>query len=427
MKRFAGLAAVSASQIVITFVAQWVVIRVIGAGLETDALFAAATVPQLLVSVLVVSISQVLMTQLALRTPEESARMVSSLTLVTGGVFTVAAIILSSLSGIWLAMIFPVLFQETGRLLVVLAAISFSGMVFQSMEITVWSFHHSRGEHLFADGTGLVSAVLSLMILVPATMKWGVTGAAVAMSIRPLIHLVSMSRGLTFSFPGAADGEWLRKLGREVWPPVAGALYYKFDVLVDRVLSGLSGAGALSVYYLGQQMSAAFGQVMSNSLSNPALPIISRGVAAGDAGAVRGEIRRRVMWILAASALIYALFATVGRPVLELLFGGGALSTDDITLLYWIFVCLAGVVVGGAIGQITAGSFYALGQSRTPTVIGIATYTIYVPLKILAFRAGGLTALALSVTAFYGVNVLVQGWVLSRRIRRIDQTYVEAE
>lgn len=426
MRRFFGLAAVSASQIAVTFVAQLAVIKVIGAGAETDALFASTTVPQLLVSVLVVSISQVLIARLALRTEEEASRIASFLTLLIGGAFAVVAVVLAMTSRLWLGVLFPALRDSVGETLVVLAAISFLGMVFQAMEMIVWAFHHSRGAHMLADATGLAAAVLSLAVLVPAMINWGIQGAAWALALRPMAHLLLMLRGVRLGRVIGSEREWLREMVREAWPPVAGALYYKFDVLIDRVLAALAGAGSLSVYYLGHQMSAACTQVMSNSLANPALPVISRGVAATDASLVRRELRRRAVWILGATLLLFASFALVGKPALVVLFGE-SLSGDEISLLFLVFLCLAGVVAAGGVGQITAGTFYALGQSRTPTVIGIVTYTAYIPLKILAFRMGGLTALALSVTAFYSVNVFIQGWVLSRRIRRIDRVYAEAQ
>jgi len=419
MKRFLGLAVVSASQILVTFFAQLAVIKLVGAGYRTDALFAAATLPQLLVSVLVVSASQVLITQLSQHEVADATRVAAGLCLLTGAAFVVVGALLAASSVVWLPLLFPRLHEVVGTLLILLSVVSLVGMIFQAMAMVAWSFHHSRGSHLFADGSRLASAILSLALVFVATSRWGVVGAAAAIAAGPLVHLLLMTRRMPLSLPDSRHIRLLRALASEAWPPIAGALYYKFDVLVDRVLSGLSGAGALSVYYLGHQMASASSQVLGSSIANPALPVISQRVAGRDAEGVRREIRSRIIWILLAGAGLLALFAVAAKPIIGILFGS-SLSAGDVHLLYWLFICLSGLTLGGAVGQVTAGSFYAMGRSREPTLIGVVLYTLYIPLKLLAFAKGGLTGLALSVTCFYCASVFVQAGVLARRLRRLE-------
>jgi peptidoglycan biosynthesis protein MviN/MurJ (putative lipid II flippase) len=68
--------------------------------------------------------------------------------------------------------------------------------------------------------------------------------------------------------------------------------------------------------------------------------------------------------------------------------------------------------VGGAMGSVTTSSFYASGDTRLPTRLGMITYTIYIPIKIIAFSLGGVLALAISVSAFYLLNLLLQYFYL---------------
>jgi len=64
--------------------------------------------------------------------------------------------------------------------------------------------------------------------------------------------------------------------------------------------------------------------------------------------------------------------------------------------------------LGGSLGTITSGAFYAKGETRIPTRIGVITYTGYVPVKILVFWKFGLPGLALSISGFYLLNLLLQ-------------------
>ena len=75
---------------------------------------------------------------------------------------------------------------------------------------------------------------------------------------------------------------------------------------------------------------------------------------------------------------------------------------------------LGGMFVGGAMGSVTASSFYARGNTRLPTRLGMITYTIYIPIKIAAFGLGGLLGLAISASAFHLLNLVLQYFYLEK-------------
>ena len=79
-------------------------------------------------------------------------------------------------------------------------------------------------------------------------------------------------------------------------------------------------------------------------------------------------------------------------------------------------VALGGTFLGGAVGQITSVVFYSAGDTTTPTRLGIITFTIYVPLKILAFLRFGLTGLAVSSSIFFLSNVVLQYAFIGKKL-----------
>jgi peptidoglycan biosynthesis protein MviN/MurJ (putative lipid II flippase) len=70
-------------------------------------------------------------------------------------------------------------------------------------------------------------------------------------------------------------------------------------------------------------------------------------------------------------------------------------------------VALAGFLIGGASGQIAATTFYAMGDTRTPTRMSIITYSIYIPAKIIIFLRYGLLGLALVNSIYLLVNLTI--------------------
>jgi len=93
-------------------------------------------------------------------------------------------------------------------------------------------------------------------------------------------------------------------------------------------------------------------------------------------------------------------------------------TRENVTLLWQVMVALVGLFVGGGIAAITTTAFYAIGDTRTLTRVGIYTYTIYIPLKVLAFIKFGLTGLAVAVSCFFLTNLIMQFYLLRRFIIR---------
>jgi len=72
---------------------------------------------------------------------------------------------------------------------------------------------------------------------------------------------------------------------------------------------------------------------------------------------------------------------------------------------------------------VTSKTFYAMGDTRTPTKMSIVTYTLYIPAKVLSFYRYGLLGLAALTSAYLFLNLVIQvllleGYVIPRRERR---------
>jgi len=125
--------------------------------------------------------------------------------------------------------------------------------------------------------------------------------------------------------------------------------------------------------------------------------------------------------ISALTLAAYMALLLLGRPSLRFLIGHGGITEDNVSLLWWIMVALWGVFMGGALGQVTSLAFYTLGDTRTPTRLGVWTYTIYIPAKILVFIYYGLTGMAVAISVFVALNFILQ-FVLLENSLPVDKT-----
>ena len=66
-------------------------------------------------------------------------------------------------------------------------------------------------------------------------------------------------------------------------------------------------------------------------------------------------------------------------------------------------------------GAVSSSTFYASGDTTTPTRIGIYSYTIYIPAKFVSFYYFGVLGLALTTSGFFLVNLLLQIYFLKKK------------
>jgi putative peptidoglycan lipid II flippase len=104
-----------------------------------------------------------------------------------------------------------------------------------------------------------------------------------------------------------------------------------------------------------------------------------------------------------------------GQTVLELLVGHGNVTAGNVRELWWLMIWLAGMFIGGVVGQITSSTFYACGDTSTPTRISMVTYTAYIPAKVGAFYFFGVMGLAMATSFYYLVNLSLQIYFLEKR------------
>ena len=119
----------------------------------------------------------------------------------------------------------------------------------------------------------------------------------------------------------------------------------------------------------------------------------------------------------------YIILLVTGERILGVVIGHGGVTRDNVHLLWLIMVALVGFFIAGAMGVVTSKTFYAMGDTRTPTRMSIVTYTLYIPAKVLGFFLYGLMGLAVVTSAYLFLNLLIQvllleGYVIPGRERQ---------
>lgn len=408
------LGSISATALAIAFVQQWFVLVAIGPGVETDAFFAGMAIPQLILAVVSGSLVHVLVPLLSGEERSKAKNDVWTLILCISAFFAAVALLLISLAPLWAPRLFPGFSSAGTSLLLVLVRVQLLGMIGTATAGVLIAWCHSQRYFVRAEVLQLVASLSALAVLVWALPRFGIVAAAwisVARAVL-LVLLLLPSLGLTKRIVWSTHG--LREGWRRIRPLLFGTVYYKTDPVVDRYLASMAPPGELSLLHLAQQMFGAATQIVQTGLAAPVVPVLAADAKHGQWESFRSSVRRRVVVIVSVTLLAYLGILLIGRPVLSLVIGHGGVTQGNVYFLWILLLSMGGVLVAGSAGSVTSGAFYAKGDTRTPTLLSVVTYTLYMPLKVVAYLKWGVVALGIATSVFAIVNFAVQFLLLER-------------
>jgi len=423
MKQTVTLAFLAGTNILVTLVFQWFVITQLGVGIETDALFAGMAVPQLILIVVSSSLTHVLVPLLATEDESTFRRNAWGFFLGTSAIFTLLALALFLTAAYWVPILVPGFSQAGQSLTISLTRIQLVSMIFTASVSVLWSVYHARRRFIWVELSTLLASLISLVLLFKILPVYGVVGAAFLIVARIGLQILLLIRGLgRWEWP-----DWNSVAMREAWrrirPLLLGTAYCRTDLLVDRYLASMAPAGGLSLLYIGQQIYGVANIVAEKAIATPMVPLLARQADAAQWPSFRRSYQRRLLAMGGVTALGYVGLLVVGERILNLLIGHGGVTRDNVHLLWLIMVALVGFFMAGAMGVITSKTFYAMGDTRTPTRMSVITYTLYIPAKVFGFYRYGLMGLAVVTSAYLFLSLLLQvlvleGYVIPRRERQ---------
>lgn len=415
MKLILQLGFLSAANIGFAFISQWYVLTQLGPGIETDALFAGMTIPQLALVIVSGSLMHVLVPLLSGKEEQELRHDAWGFLVLVGGLFAFLAIVLYLTAPWWVPLSVPG-FSETGReLTIMLTRIQLVGMVFSAINGVQWAAYHARQCFLWAEFTPLLVSAFTLLLLIWALPRFGIIAAAWMNTLRIGLQTLLLAPGMGYPVCPNLRSFTLQQAWQRIKPLLLGAAYYKTDPVVDRFLLSTAATGSLSLYYLAQQIYSAVNQVVNKAIAAPLVPVLSRLHQANNMADFRRAYYRKLiqLGILSLIGLLGLFF--FGQSLLKLLIGHGSVTTNNIIEIWWIMIWLGGTFAGGVLGSISSSSFYAMGDTSTPTRLSIYSYTLFIPIKIMLFYVYGITGIALAASLFFMVNFILQVYLMEKK------------
>jgi putative peptidoglycan lipid II flippase len=252
-------------------------------------------------------------------------------------------------------------------------------------------------------------------------IAWGAVAGSVLQVLVQLPVVLGLARGLRLSV-GTSDPE-VRTVVRNFWPALVGRGVNQLSAFVDTVISSLLGDGPVGALANAQLLYTLPVSLFGMSVSAAALPEMSaaQGSEAERHAALRAHLEdglHRIAYFIVPCAMG---FLALGQVLVGALFQSGRFRAVDSR---YVWAILAGSAVGllaSTLSRLSASTFYALGDTRTPlryAVVRVALTTVLgflcsVPLPgllgiDLKWGAVGLTASA-GLSAWVEFTLLRRG------------------
>ncbi|MBI4675839.1 MAG: murein biosynthesis integral membrane protein MurJ [Chloroflexi bacterium] len=284
---------------------------------------------------------------------------------------------------------------------------------------TVTGVLHAQNRFVLAALAGPlhnIGIITAILFLVPTMGIFGLAwGIVIGSGLHLTIQIPGLIRGgmIWFATLGAGQGS-MRELLRLLGPRIITTNVVSMTRLVMNNLASFLSVGSISAlgyaYLLWQFPETLIGTAIAVAV----FPRLAQRAAAQDTRGFRRLFRLALVTILALTipaALVAILFA---RQIVALVLERGAFDAASTALVAPVLQFYALAIVGEALLELVARTFYAKHDSKTPMFVAIGAMALRVVLMLWWRDVWGAPGLALA----YTVGVCVEAsalWVLARR------------
>ena len=415
---------------VMGMVRDMIVSRLFGAGLATDAFFAAFQIPNMLrrffaegalTSAFVPTFSATL-NQRGEEKARELANICFTLLTIVMSAITLAGILLSP----WIVgVMFPGFKAVPGKfeLTVLLNRVMFPYIFFISLVALCMGILNTI-RHFFTPAISTV--FLNLAMILAALLLRGffevpITALAAGVLIGGCAQLllqlpVLWKKGFPFRLNFDFTNPEVRRIALLMLPATFGVGVYYLNITVSAILASLLPQGSVSYLYYAQRMFEFPQGIFTVSVAQAVLPSMSKQAAEGDMAGMKESLAFGLRLTLFITVPAMAGLMACSTPIFSLIFMGGefdyAKATNAAQALFYYSLGLSFV----ALTRVLAPAFYALKDTRTPVWTAFVAFLLNVIFSLLLMKPLLHGGLALATTLSALANMLLLLWLLRRKI-----------
>ena len=230
----------------------------------------------------------------------------------------------------------------------------------------------------------------------------------------PLLIRLRIPFGFSLSL-----SEDIRTLFRRLLPALGGFGVSQLSIFIDTFLASLLGKGAVSyLYYAGRLYQLPFG-IISASVANSLLPILSRRDA-DRSESLTQALRLLLIFIVPASAGLFIL----SEEIIGLIYGRGEFTHQDVQITADVLSLYSLGLPFMSLQKVLSVSFFSKGDTKTPVKASLITVVTEGLLAVIfAFGLGfGLLGLPSATALSFVAGTLYLSYRKEDRLKKGDLT-----
>jgi putative peptidoglycan lipid II flippase len=264
---------------------------------------------------------------------------------------------------------------------------------------------------------------------------WGIErlawGAVLGAGLHLLVQLPNLARLRgRYTLSLGLDNSSVREVASLMGPRLFGVAVVQLNFFVNTIIALSLPDGSVSAIGQGFALMLMPQAAIAQSIAIAAMPTFSAQVARGQQDEMRAALAATLRGVL-----LLAIPASLGlillrQPVVNLLYREGACEATCAGMIAWALLWYALGLVGHSLVEITSRAFYALHDTRTPVLVGVAAMTLNVVFSLAfarLFQAWGLAphgGLALANSLATGLEAAALLALMRRRLGGLEGSQV---
>jgi len=394
-----------------------------GAGMETDAYFAAFTIPQQLgdfviggiVFKIVVPVFQKRREETG---PDNAAKEIS-------GVLNFSLLLLAILTAFfYLAApaVTPLLFAgfdaETASLTTKLTRWLSPAIVLMGLSLIYTGLHHSFRSFLYPAIATLIFPISSLAAIYLLPDGWGIErlvyGNLAGTAFGTAFLLVSLKRRFKWRWNWDWANPALAATFAVAWPLLVSNVVGKVVPFAQKYAASGLPTGNVSYLEYAMFLSGAVAIFVVSPITSAVFPVMGEHKAKKDEKALMATFHETV-GVVVFLATPCALFLGIeSKEIVSTLLGSKRFTPDDVATCAEILSIVSIMIVPFSISFVISNMFMVHRETKAIALAGVATTLLSVPTYILAARGYGVAGIAATYAAFYSISPVIGAAILGR-------------
>lgn len=238
--------------------------------------------------------------------------------------------------------------------------------------------------------------------------------AFLAGAVAELVAAVALARaaGIRLAPADPDRGPADRRVFLVTFPPlVAGFAIQASNTVVDQAVASHLETGQVAVLAFGTRIPGFAAAVGMTAVGTVVLPRFSELTAGGERGAMRSAVRRSLVWVAVAGTAGALALSVLATPVVDLVFGGGRFTPDDVRAAASVQTITAWQLPLHLVAVVLLRVLNAHRRQRAVVVAAGAATAVNLVADIVLAQWLGVEGIALATTLTLGVTCAAFGAV----------------